>query len=110
LEEFKDTESYYLIKISGDFDMINSNKIKNQILEKISYRLCKDIIVDLTDLNYMDSSGLGVLIGLHKQCKLNGKKLKIFGLSKQLKELFVLTSLNKILNIYDTLEDAIRED
>lgn len=110
LEEFKDTEDYYLIKISGDLDMISSNKIKNQILEKISSKLCKDLIIDLTDLSYIDSSGLGILIGLHKQCKLNGRKLKIFGLNKQLRELFILTSLDRILNIYETFEDATEEE
>lgn len=107
--EFEEKEKFYLVRLSGDFDMLNSSKIKNQILEKVSDTFSKDLLIDLTDVSYIDSSGLGVLIGLHKQCKLNGRKLKIFGLNKNLQELFSLTSLDKILNIYDTLEKAMEE-
>ncbi|MDI3473106.1 MAG: hypothetical protein PWQ20_1111 [Thermotogaceae bacterium] len=107
--EFEEKENFYLARLSGDFDVLNSGRIKNQILEKISNTFSKDLLIDLTNVSYIDSSGLGVLIGLHKQCKLNGRKLKIFGLDKNLQELFSLTSLDKILNIYDTFEKAIEE-
>jgi anti-sigma B factor antagonist len=109
LFEFEEKENFYLARLSGDFDVLNSGRIKNQILEKISNTFSKDLLIDLTNVSYIDSSGLGVLIGLHKQCKLNGRKLKIFGLDKNLQELFSLTSLDKILNIYDTFEKAIEE-
>jgi len=109
LFEFEEKENFYLARLSGDFDVLNSGRIKNQILEKVSDTFSKDLLIDLTNVSYIDSSGLGVLIGLHKQCKLNGRKLKIFGLDKNLQELFSLTSLDKILNIYDTFEKAIEE-
>lgn len=110
LFEFEDLDNYYLVKIFGDFDVLNSGEIKNKILEKVSDVVSKDLVIDLTNVSYIDSSGLGVLIGLHKQCKLNGRRLKLFGLNKQLEELFSLTSLDKILNIYNTFEDAIKKE
>jgi anti-sigma B factor antagonist len=51
------------------------------------------IVLDLTDLSYMDSSGLGTLVGLYVSAKRAGKKLKLINLSKRVEELLRLTKL-----------------
>jgi anti-sigma B factor antagonist len=61
----------------------------------------KNFILDVSSLSYIDSSGLGVLIGIQKKAISNGGKVVIKGLNGQVKELFELTRLTKIFEIVD---------
>jgi anti-sigma B factor antagonist len=56
----------------------------------------KLIVLDLTDVNYMDSSGLGAIVGLYVSAKRQGSELKLVNLNQRLKELFRITKLGKI--------------
>ena len=58
----------------------------------------KTIVLDLTDVSYMDSSGLGTLIGLFASAKLAGKQLKLINLGARVQELLRITNL---LNIFE---------
>jgi anti-sigma B factor antagonist len=54
------------------------------------------IVLDLTDVTYLDSSGLGTLVGLYVSCKKAGSSLKLIHLSERVKELLRLTQLAAI--------------
>jgi anti-sigma B factor antagonist len=58
----------------------------------------KTIVLDLTDVSYMDSSGLGTLIGLFASAKQAGKQLMLINLGARIQELFRITNL---LNIFE---------
>lgn len=55
--------------------------------------------IDVNKLKYIDSSGLGVLIAIHKRCMQKGGEVIIKGLTGNIKELFELTRLNKVFKI-----------
>lgn len=56
----------------------------------------KLIVLDLTDVNHMDSSGLGAIVGLYVSAKRQNCELKLINLNQRLKELFRITKLGKI--------------
>jgi anti-anti-sigma factor len=56
------------------------------------------IVLDLTDLSYMDSSGLGALVGLYVSAKRSGKQLRLINLSKRVEELL---RLSKLLGVFE---------
>jgi anti-sigma B factor antagonist len=58
----------------------------------------KIIVLDLTDVSYMDSSGLGALVGLYVSAKRAGKQLKLINLSQRVEELLRIT---KLLNVFE---------
>jgi len=53
----------------------------------------KTVVLDLTQVNYLDSSGLGAIVGLYVTAKRDGRKLKLINLSPRVKELFSITRL-----------------
>jgi anti-sigma B factor antagonist len=57
------------------------------------------MIVNLKDVTYLDSTGLGVFVGLFKQLKENNGELKLIQLSNRLNRLFEITGLSNIMNI-----------
>ena len=59
----------------------------------------KCIVLDLTDLSYMDSSGLGSVIGLYASAKMAGTRLEMINLSKRVRELFSITNVLSLFEV-----------
>jgi anti-sigma B factor antagonist len=57
----------------------------------------KTIVLDLTSVSYMDSSGLGAIIGLYVSAKVVKSQLKLINLNERLKELFSITRLGQVM-------------
>lgn len=66
----------------------------------------KYLIVDLAEVNIMDSSGLGALIGIMKELADKDVQMKIAALQKKTRLVFEITRAYKIFDIYDTQEEA----
>ena len=59
----------------------------------------KRIVLDLTDLGYMDSSGLGAIIGLYVSVKSAGGRLEVINLSARVRELFSITNVLSLFEV-----------
>src|SRR5512147_1127947 len=68
----------------------------------------KNIALNFTDLDYMNSSGIGLLVTLLVRIQRQKQKLLAFGLSEHYKQIFELTRLNEAIGIYETEQDAVR--
>jgi anti-sigma B factor antagonist len=66
----------------------------------------KRVVLDLTNVSYMDSSGLGALVGIFVTAKRQGCELKLINLNQRLKELFRLTRMAKIFEGHEDLLGA----
>lgn len=66
------------------------------------------IALDMADVTFMASAGIGAIVTLHKRCKANGGKLAVYGLSDDLLQLLKLTRLNKLFTIADDKDAAIK--
>ncbi|WP_126992289.1 STAS domain-containing protein [Thermosipho globiformans] len=100
-------ENIPVIKITGEIDISNAYEMKQFIHENILNNGEKYCILDLSHLKYIDSSGLGILVGLHKSFKLQGGEIVLVNMNENIKNLLKLTSLDRVLNIKDTPKDAI---
>jgi anti-sigma B factor antagonist len=86
------------VSVSGEIDAYTAPKLREELLP-LAEGENKVITVNLKDVTYMDSTGLGVFVGLFKQLNRNEGKLRLVELSERLKRLFELTGLSKIMNI-----------
>jgi anti-sigma B factor antagonist len=80
------------------------------MLEEISENLLdgyNEMIIDLAKLEYMNSSGLNVMIGLLTKARNEGGEAIICNVSKSVEALFVMTKLNTVFTVVETREDAI---
>lgn len=94
-----------LVKIEGEVDVYTSIDLKKELSKYIEDGE-KSIIIDLDQVNYMDSSGLGVLVAVLKELKKVGGDLKLINLPLSVKKIFDLTRLTKFFSIYKNLEEA----
>jgi anti-sigma B factor antagonist len=90
-------EAAYVL-IAGEIDAYTAPKLREELLP-LAEEQNPSIIVSLKDVSYLDSTGLGVFIGVFKQVKKNNGELKLIDLSDRLKRLFEITVLNNIITI-----------
>jgi anti-sigma B factor antagonist len=64
------------------------------------------VILDLSQVPYIDSTGLGSVVNAHISCINSGRHLAIVGISERVRTLFKLARLERVLAIFPTIEDA----
>jgi anti-sigma B factor antagonist len=67
----------------------------------------KKILMNLADVNYIDSAGLGELVAAYTSVKNAGGELKLLSLSKKVKDLLVITKLLTVFDVKDNEKDAL---
>ena len=92
-------EEQDVIKISleGDLDAYSSDDFKEAVLNALSDP--KDIELNATKLDFIDSTGLGSLISIYNSIKEQNKNISIEGIKPNVKQIFEITELNKLFNI-----------
>lgn len=89
----------------GKFNMVTAPSVKARIDELVRGGSSR-IIVDLSGVGFIDSSGLGALIGSLKSARQAGGDVRISGPGEQVRAVLRLTNLDRILAPYDTIEEA----
>ena len=84
-----------LIEIGGQLSVGNRQLLKQQVLEQLEEGGRK-FVVDFSNTDYIDSSGLGVLVTLSKKIREKGGEISLSSLSKDLRTLFELTKLDTL--------------
>ena len=89
-----------LVKISlkGEIDIFTSNELKEKLYNIVDTNK-KDLLIDCKELNYIDSTGLGIFVAALKKAKQYEKKIVILNLKDNIKKLFIITGLDKIFQI-----------
>ncbi len=96
-----------LLSIEGDIDLYTASDLKDNIFEQLDFGKTK-IIIDLENVTYIDSSGIGTLItSLSKIKKLNGQ-MCIINVYDSVKKVFELTKLTTFFRIYPDEAEAVR--
>ncbi|MDF2854603.1 MAG: anti-anti sigma factor [Neobacillus sp.] len=97
IEEIQNDKEIF-VKVTGEIDAYTAPKLREELLP-LSEGNHKVITINLKDVSYMDSTGLGIFVGLFKQLNKNEGELRLVELSDRLIRLFELTGLSKIMNI-----------
>ena len=93
-----------LLAISGELDLASTPTLEQE-LERIRAQRPALIIIDLRELDFMDSTGLSILIRAHQQAQRNGHRLVIVNGSRQIRRLLALTGVADRLTINERPED-----
>ena len=86
------------IALSGDIDLGNAEMFYTEVMT--AYEVDKkNVVFDCTDLAFIDSTTLGTFVKLLKIMQADGKTMRLFGLQPKIKKLFVICSLDTIMEI-----------
>ena len=84
-----------------------AEEVREEIDAIITDHSIKNIVFDFKNMRFMDSSGIGVVIGRYRKIAKDGGKVAVVNVSTQVKKIFDLSGMNKIIGIYNTYEDAV---
>ena len=94
-----------VLRVSGEIDMATGPQLRQEIIHQIDRGFC-NLVVDLDAVDFIDSTGLGVLIGGLKRTRSHGGDLRVSGLSGHVAEVFRLTGLVDVLALIDLSDPA----
>ena len=97
-----------LVLVSLEGNLMSKQQIQS-LLDEIDFYFnegLKKIIIDLSEMQYMNSTGLSILINIFTQARNKGGEVVITNIPEKINQLLVITKLNSIFNIEETVEDA----
>ncbi len=104
--EILNTNAASILKIKGDVDLYSSPQVRKEVITLIT-KINKNLLVDLAEVTYMDSSGVATLVEALQLTKKRGGKLKLFSLGSTVKDVFELSRLDKVFDICDNQQQAL---
>ena len=100
----REKDNFIIFYLEGDLKMGNIAMFEQDIFPYIKDDE-KKVVVDMENVPYMDSSGLGAFVKLNKRLHEYKKEIIIIGVNEKVMNIFKVSKLNTIFNIYNCLED-----
>jgi len=95
-----------IVAPSGDLDLYASVSFANAVLSRIDTG-CRRIVFDLSDLRYLDSSGVGALIRLLQKCRTVGGEIRVAHLGGSPRKVLEMSNIISLLRLYPSVEAAL---
>src|SRR5918912_1863222 len=97
--------SHFVIDVKGEIDVYTAPKLREKLIELVSEG-SYDVIVNLEGVDFLDSTGLGVLVGALKRVKAHDGTLALVCSQDKILKIFKITGLTKVFPIHESVEDA----
>jgi anti-sigma B factor antagonist len=99
----RDEGGSVVVALSGEIDVAAAPTVREQLEQVATDR---PLIVDLTQVTFIDSTALGVLIGAHKQCDSRGTPMRLVVSEPRILKVFEITGLTDLFTIVPSLAEA----
>lgn len=95
-----------LVKLTGDLILSCTNELKDKVKAAIEAHQNFNVVVDLNEVEFIDSSGLGVLIAWFKHTNQGQGNIIFSNMSEYVKKIVHLSKLDKIFTLTDSMDEA----
>ena len=102
----RDVNDVKVVQIEGELDTGSSPDAQNQ-LDQLRGQGVKKILLDLTNLDFISSAGLRVLLATAQELKENGGDLRVCSLNREVKEVFDISGFSTLLMVFDNEAKAL---
>jgi len=105
--DVEEQDGVMLLKLDGEVDVYTAPKLKSRLVDLVDQGKFK-IVVDLEQVDFMDSSGLGVLVGGLKRVRSHEGAIALICTQENILKIFRITGLVKVFPIFDDQDQAIQ--
>ena len=98
-------EETALVAVRGSVDLTSAPDLRNRLAELIDDG-ARCIVVDLTDTDFLDSTGLGALVSALKRLRMKDGEIRVVCAPGHVRKVFEITSLDRVFGMHDTVEEA----
>ena len=104
--EFRDLGEHKVIQVSGEVDLYNVSELKKALFS-ITDGKYHSVVVDMKNINYMDSSGIGALVAGQKKMRAHNGKFGLMSLHEDVLNILKLATLDKFFKIFEGEDELI---
>ena len=97
----------HILDISGRIVLGEATKTIRQTISDLLVNGGRKIVLNLKDVNYVDSSGIGELVRSYTSVTREGKQLKLLNLTEKIRDLLVITKLLTVFQVYENEQAAL---
>ena len=101
----RDAGEAKIVEVEGDVDLGTSPDLRRTLLETL--RMAPKLALNLAAIRYIDSSGIATLLEVLKDSQRLGKQFVLFGLSPAVQQVFRLTHVIRIFQVFNTEQEAL---
>jgi len=105
----KKRKGILIVALEGELDHHTAGVVRDFIDKRLEDPTIRNMAMDVTGLTFMDSSGIGMLIGRYKIISKRGGKLGVTHTSSHIDRIFRISGLYKIIRAYNGLEEALND-
>jgi anti-sigma B factor antagonist len=105
--KIRHVEGVTVMDLSGKITLGEGSVALREAVREALAAGSKNILLNVADVNYVDSAGLGELVGAYTSVKNAGGSLKLLNISKKIKDLLVITKLVTVFEVRDNEKEAI---
>ena len=106
-DHIREQDDRLIVALDGDVDLNRAPEIRRLLLDCVARRL--DVLVDLSGVTYIDSSGIASLVEALQEAGKNGTGLGLVAVSDDARKVFELARLDKVFAIHSDLDTALAD-
>ena len=95
-----------IAEINGEIDHHSAEIIRDKLEREFSRSGAKNIIFDFTKVSFMDSSGIGMILGRYRALEKMGGAVAVAGVSAEASRVFEISGLHKLIKVYSGVDSA----
>ena len=103
--EIHEEHGVIVVDLSGDVDLDSSSKVRQTLLDYVGRE--RDVLVDLSRVRYIDSSGIASLVEAFQSARRGKTRFALVAVSEAAMRVLELARLDRVFAIHDSLEDAL---
>ncbi len=96
-----------IVALMGELDHHSAEEVRNRIDDRLDRDNINKLIMNFSGVTFMDSSGIGVVIGRYKKLNSRHGDICVVEINDRVKKVFELSGMFKIIKCFDTLEEAL---
>ncbi len=99
-------DGWQIVEVTGELELATAPRLRQQVVSLVGAD-CLRVVLDLTRVDFIDSVGLGVVVGALKRTRTRGGDLRVVAPEQRVRSLFTLTRLDEIIVVADRVDEAI---
>lgn len=104
--ETRALDGFRVVEVAGEIDVYTAPRLREALTDLVEGGYHR-LVVDVEQVDFLDSTGLGVLVGGLKRVRSHDGSLDVVCTRERLLKIFEITGLTKVFGIYATVEDAV---
>ncbi|NLL17857.1 MAG: anti-sigma F factor antagonist [Clostridia bacterium] len=98
-----------VVKVKGELDLLTAETFRNLVERELNRGRAQNLILDMEHVSFIDSSGLGVILGRYRRIREQGGTMAIVGVKPHVKRILELAGIMGIIKIYEETDQALAD-